>query len=94
LSAASKRSTLRYFSLQNDAAERQPAPSSQADQATAQNGHKISSKSRHERLSTCEAADKWNTLLQLELMFGMVAFSVLAWGLALHQKKKTCEYPL
>ena len=36
----------------------------------------------------------WNTLLQLELMFGMVAFSVLTWGLALHQKKKTCEDPM
>lgn len=35
----------------------------------------------------------WNTLLQLELMFGMVGFSILAWGLALHQKK-TCKYPL
>jgi len=36
----------------------------------------------------------WNTLLQLELMFGTVAFSVLTWSLALHQKKKTCQYPL
>ncbi len=36
----------------------------------------------------------WNSLLQLELMFGMMGFSVLAWGLALHQKKKTCQYPL
>ena len=36
----------------------------------------------------------WNTLLQLELMIGMLGVSILAWGLALYQKKENCEYPL
>jgi uncharacterized membrane protein len=36
----------------------------------------------------------WNSLLQLDLMLGMVGFSVLTWGWVLNQKKKTFKYTL
>jgi hypothetical protein len=36
----------------------------------------------------------WNSTMQVELIVGTIGFSVVAWVLAFHQKKKTCDYPL